>query len=288
MDARDALLMVRPLSEGADPFSGEELPEESPYRHPKILAALSFCLEALARYHREETNTHFPRRHGVRWDLSEDQELKAQFLEQAVPIWRLAELHERTVGSIRSRLTTLGCLDDEASHSARDGLTNAAPRDAVADDCESVKVATIRVQPRAGQGWTTQEDRDLVDAFRTSGSLSELAQRHGRSRGAIRSRLIKLGLLERAAISPAVRNNVTNVAQTSAGVIDLTERSGNESLNKEQLRSRNELDEIERRRSRREIQRHREQLHVPDYEEGYPRPGWYTEEDWRKEHPDRR
>lgn len=50
--------------------------------------------------------------------------------------------------------------------------------------------------PRQGDPWTADEDRRLTDAFDAGVPQEQLAERHRRSRGAIRSRLEKLGRLK--------------------------------------------------------------------------------------------
>ena len=49
---------------------------------------------------------------------------------------------------------------------------------------------------KAGQPWPSAEDKALKNAFETGASIPELAIVHQRSRGAIRSRLVKLGLVD--------------------------------------------------------------------------------------------
>jgi len=56
--------------------------------------------------------------------------------------------------------------------------------------------AFIRARiPRAYSAWSAAEDKLLQDQFTSGISIEELAERHKRSRGAIRARLVKLGLL---------------------------------------------------------------------------------------------
>ncbi len=50
--------------------------------------------------------------------------------------------------------------------------------------------------PKAGKSWSEAEDHELVAAFESGKSEKELAAKHQRTLGAIRSRLIKLGKLE--------------------------------------------------------------------------------------------
>ena len=49
---------------------------------------------------------------------------------------------------------------------------------------------------KAGGRWTDDEDRQLTEAFDAGSSIEELAQKHERTRGAIRSRLVKLGKID--------------------------------------------------------------------------------------------
>jgi hypothetical protein len=46
---------------------------------------------------------------------------------------------------------------------------------------------------RAGQAWTSEEDAQLVSAFRSGTPRADLAKLHERSAGAIASRLVRLG-----------------------------------------------------------------------------------------------
>jgi hypothetical protein len=52
------------------------------------------------------------------------------------------------------------------------------------------------VDERQGRAWLPEEDQTLREAYLGGMSISDLAQRHLRSRQAIRKRLIRLGLLE--------------------------------------------------------------------------------------------
>ena len=64
------------------------------------------------------------------------------------------------------------------------------------------KAATDPSRPAAGKPWTPAEEQQLRDAFASNPSIPELAAAHGRSRGAISSRLVKLGLIQPPAHSP--------------------------------------------------------------------------------------
>lgn len=53
-----------------------------------------------------------------------------------------------------------------------------------------------RSSPRAFEVWTTREEEDLINGYKSGMSVSELAARHQRRIGGIVSRLKKLGLIE--------------------------------------------------------------------------------------------
>lgn len=54
-----------------------------------------------------------------------------------------------------------------------------------------------QVCPRAFEPWTDDEDAELGEGYRQELTIMELAQKHGRQRGAIKTRLRKLGLRNR-------------------------------------------------------------------------------------------
>lgn len=53
------------------------------------------------------------------------------------------------------------------------------------------------ISPRNGRAWTSSEDIFLRKAFEKGVRIAEIAKRHLRTEGAIRSRLVKLGLIEK-------------------------------------------------------------------------------------------
>lgn len=48
--------------------------------------------------------------------------------------------------------------------------------------------------PNAGRPWTEDEDERLAEACLSGEPVAQLAKKHGRTRGAIQSRLVHLGL----------------------------------------------------------------------------------------------
>ena len=49
---------------------------------------------------------------------------------------------------------------------------------------------------RAGQAWDDPEDQRLTAAFESGTAVAELARQHRRSKGSIRARLVRLGLVD--------------------------------------------------------------------------------------------
>jgi predicted house-cleaning noncanonical NTP pyrophosphatase (MazG superfamily) len=63
-----------------------------------------------------------------------------------------------------------------------------------ASPAEPVKQTPPKAQPRnAGKPWTELEDHKLEDEFDSQMPIAAIAQEHGRTKGAIESRLVRLG-----------------------------------------------------------------------------------------------
>ena len=54
----------------------------------------------------------------------------------------------------------------------------------------------IKRQANKGLRWTEEEDARVIEEFKAGMKMSEIAQRHGRTNGAIRSRLQMHGLVK--------------------------------------------------------------------------------------------
>jgi hypothetical protein len=80
---------------------------------------------------------------------------------------------------------------------------------------------------RQEKSWQPEKDQQLTDAFRAGAQITELCARHQRRRGAIRSRLLRLGLIDRSRRSsesappvsadkhPESGNNIASVDRAS-------------------------------------------------------------------------
>ena len=104
MDAETALLVVRPLSEGIDPVTGEQYGPDSPYQNPSVVRALAVAVIALEYHHARNLRLKSqPAKAGLPWTSEEDDELLSAF-DDGKTIHDLVKLHQRSLAAIRSRL----------------------------------------------------------------------------------------------------------------------------------------------------------------------------------------
>jgi len=108
MDKQESIAILKQLADGTDPYTGETLPEQSPYNHPQTVRALYHAIIAIEKMKDDASAIH-PRlvKAGKPWGQAEDEQLKEAF-DQGVSIKELAYRHQRTVGAIEARLVKLG------------------------------------------------------------------------------------------------------------------------------------------------------------------------------------
>ena len=61
---------------------------------------------------------------------------------------------------------------------------------------EHAKTPIKKLPKNAGAPWSTEEDSTLLEEFESGASISELAEKHARTTGAITSRLSKLAAID--------------------------------------------------------------------------------------------
>ena len=122
MDKVESLTILKKLADGVDPYTGDMLPEYSPYQQPQTVRALFYAIMAI-----EGTNERIQRaapkfvNAGKSWESTEDDQLKAEF-DIGMSISEIAQKHQRTTGAIQARLVRLGKIPDtQYSHSAISG-----------------------------------------------------------------------------------------------------------------------------------------------------------------------
>ncbi|HUE73657.1 MAG TPA: SANT/Myb-like DNA-binding domain-containing protein [Pirellulaceae bacterium] len=109
---------IESLANGIDPVTGQPLPDQGPYHHPRVIRALFTVLEQARRASEGQAPNRqravslagasgLSERVGKPWTTDEDEQLIAEF-HAAVDFKAMAKMHGRTRGAIVSRLTELG------------------------------------------------------------------------------------------------------------------------------------------------------------------------------------
>jgi hypothetical protein len=158
---------------------------------------------------------------GQPWSSEEDRELLGAFAD-GVRIVELAERLERSKPQVRARLSFYGTLtrwgareDAELRQASATGVPLAALAERFSRSLADVQAqldrhADIETQrrryPRAGSSWTRELERELVRRFDIGQPISDIAKAFGRSNGAIRTRLIRLGKLDPSAAQATTRS----------------------------------------------------------------------------------
>ena len=111
MDAESALLVIRPMAEGIDPFTGEEYAPDSSYQNVRVVRALMAAVASLEQEQgRDRRRQGLPANAGMPWSPDEDDELAKEF-ETGMTIREIARAHQRTGGAVQARLEKLGKLE---------------------------------------------------------------------------------------------------------------------------------------------------------------------------------
>jgi len=111
METDRTIEILKLLSAGIDPFTGEIFPENSPYQHPDTVRALFKAIDALRRIQSKQVRQgNIPENAGRPWTEEEDSQLIKSY-DGGKSIKTLSEEHKRTDGAIRSRLLKLGKIN---------------------------------------------------------------------------------------------------------------------------------------------------------------------------------
>lgn len=114
VDTSEAIRIIEALANGADPITGELLPESSPYNNPQVIRALFQALQALERLNeRGKRQSTLPPKAGKPWTDEEDRLLSEAF-DGGASLKDLAPKHGRTEGAIAARLVKLGKVSERA------------------------------------------------------------------------------------------------------------------------------------------------------------------------------
>ncbi|WP_201567065.1 MULTISPECIES: Myb-like DNA-binding domain-containing protein [Psychrobacter] len=108
MNNQEAINIIQALIDGINPLSDEPLANSSLCLNSDIQRALQATIPALeSRIRYDERKAKLPANAGLPWTDEEDQQLIAAF-DEGNSIANLVEQHQRTKGSITSRLLKFG------------------------------------------------------------------------------------------------------------------------------------------------------------------------------------
>ena len=125
-------------------------------------------------------------------ELSEYQESKS--LEELADLLEVMGAVVKAKGYSWDELTEVRKKKREARGGFEKKLLLKEVFENVRSQTESEASSQMKKQPaNAGKPWTEMEEDKLLDEFDSKMSLAEIAKEHGRSRGGIEARLVKLG-----------------------------------------------------------------------------------------------
>lgn len=107
-----SLIILRALSQGVDPTTGEIFPEINPYQRAATNQALYTAIKSLEGRPKRvprELRTKKPRKIIRYWSIQEERKLRYDF-QNGHTFEQLAKQHGRSVLAIRARLVHLGIL----------------------------------------------------------------------------------------------------------------------------------------------------------------------------------
>jgi hypothetical protein len=108
MEIQEALTVIRKLADGIHPDTSAVLPGDCLYRHPQAVRALHRATAALEfQEERERAKKFLPKNAGKAWSNQEDAQICDE-IRRGFSFERIAQMHNRTNGSIVARLVRLG------------------------------------------------------------------------------------------------------------------------------------------------------------------------------------
>lgn len=113
MEIQEALKIMRALADGVSPETGEQLTSELVYQYAPAVRAFHRAVGALEILEeRERSRRTLPANAGRSWSRAEDAQVCDE-LQKGIDFHQIAKTHNRTIGSIISRLVKLGKIRPE-------------------------------------------------------------------------------------------------------------------------------------------------------------------------------
>jgi hypothetical protein len=108
MEIQEALNVIRKLADGIHPETGAVLSGDCLYQHPQAVRAMHRAVGALEFQAERERARHFlPKNAGKAWSHQEDSQICDE-IRRGFSFEKIAQMHNRTNGSIVARLVRLG------------------------------------------------------------------------------------------------------------------------------------------------------------------------------------
>lgn len=108
MEIEEALAVIRKLADGIHPDTGAMLPSDCLYHNPQAVRAMHRATAALEfQQERERARTFLPKNAGKAWSHQEDSQICDE-IRRGFSFEKIAQMHNRTNGSIVARLVRLG------------------------------------------------------------------------------------------------------------------------------------------------------------------------------------
>ena len=108
MEIQEALAVIRKLADGVHPETGASLTADSLYQHPQAVRAMHRATAALEfQEERERAKKFLPKNAGKAWSNQEDAQICDE-IRRGFSFEKIAQMHNRTNGSIVARLVRLG------------------------------------------------------------------------------------------------------------------------------------------------------------------------------------
>ena len=110
--------IIESLANGVDYETGEVLPSDSILNRGEVVRALYACLDGLDLLNKKKhIKNKLPSNAGKSWTVEEDAELTAEF-QSGMSAKDIGVKHERSTGSIASRLVRLGLIKERSDVSS--------------------------------------------------------------------------------------------------------------------------------------------------------------------------
>jgi hypothetical protein len=108
MEIQEALAVISKLADGVHPETGTVLPADNLYQHPQAVRAMHRAVGALEfQAERERAKKFLPQNAGKAWSHQEDAQICDE-IRRGFSFEKIAQMHNRTNGSIVARLVRLG------------------------------------------------------------------------------------------------------------------------------------------------------------------------------------